>query len=72
MSGRLVVEAISAAMTFRSFADPAASAADAFDGSPERLVVLGDVRTREVRVVTRRDAQEEVASAVIARIWRGL
>lgn len=69
---QVVVESISATMTFRSISDPCGTACCGVDGDAERLVVLGDVRTRETRIVPRHLVQEEVASAVIARLWRGL
>jgi len=63
----LRVESLCAVMVFRSV-EPAVPPED----QPDRLVPLGDVRSRQVRLVTRREAREELLDGVYARIWRGL
>lgn len=42
------------------------------DGHPERLVALGDVRDREVRIVPLRVAREEAEDARCLQVWRDL
>lgn len=69
-SCELIVESLFPSMTFRSF--PCSLGGVLVPGDPDRLVVLGDVRTREIRVVPRWIVDEEVEGARIARLWRGL
>lgn len=63
----LRIEPLCAVMVFRSV-EPAVPPED----QPDRLVPLGDVRSREVRVVTHREVREELIDGVYVRVWRGL
>lgn len=64
------VEPLCATMVFRSV--PCGAGVVLAGGDSDRLVVLGDVRSREVRVLSLRQAREEAEDARCLRVWRGL
>lgn len=67
------VEPLEPTMGFYAFMDPSAEAAlENYGMDPQRLVPVGDVATREMRLVSRWDLQQEVSWAVARRHWRGL
>lgn len=68
----LVWEPIEATLTVRSF-DSNPWRHDLYGGNGDRLVVLCDIPTREIRVLTRREVQEEIVPAMRwGHWWRNL
>lgn len=61
------VEPLEATMRVRTFSTGVPE-----EDQPDRIVPVGDVATREMRLVSRVDLRAEALGSVWSRLWRGL
>jgi hypothetical protein len=71
VSFEFVVEPLWASLLFRS-APVAGSGVVVPDGDPSRLCAVGDVRSREVRILTLRALLDEAETSRLVQLVRGL